>query len=268
MAVVAWLGALAGPVFAAASDPLADARRYFVAGLYEEAIAAAERALAVPGQGSPARLLLGRSRLELYRLGGREEDLDAARESLRDLDATKLPERERTELLVGLGVTLYYEQEFGAAAEMFDSAVKRAGQLGTPARHQVLDWWATSLDREAQGRSGRERDTAYEALGTRMMEELQRDETCGPASFWIAAAARARGDLERAWDAALAGWLRGVFAENGGVALRADLDRLVLQGIIPDRGRRAGGTPQDVEKTVTVLADEWENFKSRWTSKE
>jgi tetratricopeptide (TPR) repeat protein len=262
---LAWLG---GAAQAAADDPLAEARRFFVAGLYEQAIVAAEGVLAVPALAASARIIVGRSRLELYRLGGRPEDLDAARQALRELDATTLPDRERTELLVGLGVTLYYEQEFGAAAEVFDGAVERAGQLGPPARHQVLDWWATALDREAQSRAGADRDAAYETLGARMMAELQRDETCTPASFWIAAAARARGDLERAWDAALAGWLRAVFATDGGAALRADLDMLVLQGIIPDRSRRAGGDPQDIEKTVTALADEWESFKSRWTGKE
>lgn len=259
---------LSGPALAAVSDPLADARRFFAAGRYEEAIAVAGSMLMTPGKGASARVIIGRAWLELFRLNSRPEDLDAARDALRDLDVTTLPDRDRTELLVGLATALYFEQEYGAAAEIFDGLIERAARLGPDARHQVLDWWATALDREAQLRSGVERDTAYETLGARMMSELQRDETCAPASFWIAAAARARGDLDRAWDAALAGWLRATFAPFGGAELRSDLDRLVLQGIIPDRARRAGGSPQDVEKTVTALADEWESFKSRWSSRE
>jgi len=268
IAAALWCLVLCGPLLAAPPDLLAEARRLFAAGRFDEAIATAELARALPAHAASARIIVGRARLELYRLGGRPEDLDAAREALRDLDPAPLPARERTELIVGLGTTLYFEQEYGASAEVFDGIVERATELGPSARHQVLDWWATAVDRDAQLRAGPERDASYEVLAARMMTELQRDETCAPASFWIAAASRARGDLDRAWDAALAGWLRAAFTEGGGAALRADLDLLVLQGIIPDRARRAGGTPQDIEKTVTALAEEWESFKSRWTSRE
>ena len=71
-----------------------------------------------------------------------------------------------------------------------------------------------------------------------MEAELRRDSASGPANYWLAAAARAVGDLDRAWSAASAGWIRASLAPDRGVALRADLDRLVTQAIIPDRAAR------------------------------
>ena len=47
----------------------------------------------------------------------------------------------------------------------------------------------------------------------------------------------ARRIRRRAWDAAIAGWVRARLAGARSATLRADLDKLVLQGIIPDRVR-------------------------------
>ena len=58
------------------------------------------------------------------------------------------------------------------------------------------------------------------------------------AGYWLAAAARGSGDAERALNEATAAWARAALATDGGIALRADLDRLVLQGILPDRAAR------------------------------
>jgi hypothetical protein len=41
-------------------------------------------------------------------------------------------------------------------------------------------------------------------------------------------------------------------------ALRADLDRLVLTALVPERARALGQPPE-------TFRDEWERFKSRWT---
>ena len=60
-------------------------------------------------------------------------------------------------------------------------------------------------------------------------------------------ALRGAGDPIGAWDAAIAGWVRARLAGDARASLRADLDKLVLQGIIPDRvqaaaaGRTRGG---------------------------
>ena len=46
-----------------------------------------------------------------------------------------------------------------------------------------------------------------------------------------------RGDLQGAWDAAQAGWVRAPLSAGRAEAVRADLDQLVVRGIVPDRAR-------------------------------
>ena len=77
------------------------------------------------------------------------------------------------------------------------------------------------------------------------------------ASYWAAAAARAQGDLQAAWDAAQAGWLRASLAGARGATLRRDLDALVLRGIVPEQSRMLAQPPDN-------LTIEWERFKDRW----
>jgi len=60
-----------------------------------------------------------------------------------------------------------------------------------------------------------------------------------------------------AWDAAQAGWVRARLAIDKGETLRADLDRLVLQAIVPDRARATAQPPD-------LLRAEWERFKESW----
>ena len=67
----------------------------------------------------------------------------------------------------------------------------------------------------------------------------------------------AQGDLQAAWDAAEAGWVRASLATDRGAALRADLDRLMLVAIVPERAR-ALAQPAD------TLRLDWERFKERW----
>ena len=65
------------------------------------------------------------------------------------------------------------------------------------------------------------------------------------------ASARGAGEIERAWNLAVAGWVR---AGRGQKALRSDLDRLVLQGVIPDlAASRAGHTPNE-DLTIWIMA--------------
>ena len=78
------------------------------------------------------------------------------------------------------------------------------------------------------------------------------------AAYWVSAAARGQGDLQAAWDAAQAGWVRASMAPDRGTSLRADLDRLVLRGIVPERAKALAQPPD-------TLRQEWERFKERWT---
>jgi hypothetical protein len=56
--------------------------------------------------------------------------------------------------------------------------------------------------------------------------------------------------------------VRAPIAGNSALALRADVDRLVLEGIIPDRGKEA---PEgEREGRETALRAEWELVKQKW----
>ena len=58
------------------------------------------------------------------------------------------------------------------------------------------------------------------------------------ATYWLAAGARGIDDLPRALGAAVAGWVRaGTFGARG-EALRDDLDRLIVQVILPERAQQ------------------------------
>ena len=73
---------------------------------------------------------------------------------------------------------------------------------------------------------------------------------------------RGEGQLERAWQAAIAGWARARLAGEAAGDLRADLDRLVRQGIIPDRTR---DIPDADRLTVEfAMRAEWELVKQKW----
>ena len=118
----------------------------------------------------------------------------------------------------------------------------------------VLDRDARSVARGARARARlvgeRARSRRAAAAGDRAPGDLSahsrsdarrswpRIPASAPASYWLAAAARGQGDLQAAWDAAQAGWVRAPLAADRGAALRADLDRLVQRAHRP-RARRA-----------------------------
>jgi len=107
-----------------------------------------------------------------------------------------------------------------------------------------------------------ERGPAYARMIARMEEELRRDPGSAAAGYWLAAAARASGDLDRAWAAAMAGWIRATLARDRGTALRTDLEKLVNEGIIPDRAAKAPA--RERRQVAATLTAEWENFKKIW----
>jgi hypothetical protein len=135
--------------------------------------------------------------------------------------------------------------------------------LGPLAHERVLDWWATALHRQAQTHSPADRAEIYARIGTRMAAEIAKDPASIPAGYWLAAAARGAGDLERARNEATAAWVRAALARDRGAALRADLDRLVVQGILPDRAARL--PVRDHSQALAGMVGEWEAFKARWT---
>jgi hypothetical protein len=246
-----------------ATDPLAEARRLYNAGQYDGAARSAREAIKVPAMAEGARLLLGRIYLEQYRRSADANDLMQGRESLRAVNAQTLDKHERVEWAIGLGEALFLDDRFGPAAEAFERALDSSSLLGTPAHERLLDWWASALERLALTAPRETRETAYARIVERMEKELAADPSSAPAAYWLAAGARGTGNLERAWNAAMAGWVIAPIGKDHGAALRADLDRLMVQGIIPDRAGRL--QPRDMKQTSAVMLSEWEALKAGWT---
>jgi len=241
----------------AADDPLSRARLLYNQGKFEEAINAAEQARLTPARADAADLVAARAYLERFRASAVAGDLVNARERLRRIDPATFPARERAEYVVGLGEALFFEGAFGATARVLEPIVLRRDEVVGDARERVLDWWASALDRDAKPRPDMERQGVYQKIRERMAEELAVHSGSSTAAYWLAAGARAQGDLQAAWDAAQAAWVRAPLAADHGTALRADLDRLVLRAIVPDRAKATAQTPES-------LRQQWEAFKQRW----
>jgi len=258
--------ALGRPAAAAApaADQLTEARRLYNLAQYEMAERLAREAAAIPARSDAAKVVLGRIQLERFRQSSNAADLNAARETLRSVDPSGLDAAERVELTIGLAEALYLAGQFGAAAELFDSVRQRSVLLGRPAHERVLDWWATSLDKQAQAHPPDERAAYYKLILPRMEEEVAENPGSTAAGYWLAAAARASGNLDRAWHAAQAGWLRAALADDRGAALRADLDRLVTEALVPERAAKLAGKA-DSKDAQNALLQEWAAFKKSWS---
>jgi hypothetical protein len=260
--ILACLLAAATPAFAAEPPSLAKARTLYNAGNYEGAIDAAAVARHLPQAADAAALVIARSHLERYRQRADPSDLAEARAALGSVNAEMLMPRDQVDLLVGLGQSLFLAESYGAAADLFDIALSRGSMLNPHDRMLLLDWWATALDREAQTRAPERRGRVFERISERMEEELRRDPGNAPANYWFAVAARGVGDLDRAWDAAVAGWVRAAFSPASADGLRMDLDRLVTQALIPERVRMRSAREQG--EAANAFRAEWELVKTQW----
>ena len=258
--VALWL-VIAASASAAEPSPLARARTLYNASDYEGAIAAAEMARTQPAMADAAAVVEARARLERYRKNPDPMDLADARAALNTVHAAVLSPREHVDLLIALGLALYLSDLFGPAADVFDTALERSMALADRDRLMLLDWWATAIDREAQAATPERRARLATQISTRMGEELRRDPGNAPANYWLAVAARVGGDADTAWDAAVAAWVRAPLS-GASDQLRLDIDRLVVDAIIPERAR-ARATRDQPDPAGTLRA-QWETIKSDW----
>jgi hypothetical protein len=236
---------------------LAKARMLYNAGSYDEAIAAASEVHAAEWVAT-AQLVIARAHLDRYRRSSQEEDLVAGRQALTMVANTALMPRDRVDLLIGLGESLFFAEEYGAAAHLFDNALAQGFLLNRQDRLLLLDWWANAEDRAAQGRSG-DRRPGFERMRTRLEDEIRRDAENPIANYWLVVATRGAGDAQGAWDNAVAAWIRSRLSEEGTGTLRADLDRLVTEAVIPERARL-----QKEADSAKALRDQWETIKEQW----
>ena len=153
--------------------------------------------------------------LERYRQSADREELNLARESLRGVDTTPLDAAERVELTVGLAEALYFEEKYGAAA----AAVRiRASAFGASGHARART--GARLVGDCRGPSGADAASLtsgrriYARVLDRMTDEIAEYPGSAAAGYWLAAAARAGGDVDRAWHAAIAGWLRAPLADD------------------------------------------------------
>jgi tetratricopeptide (TPR) repeat protein len=249
----------------AAQSPRADlakARVYYNQRRFEEAIAMAKAARRSPETSEPAAIVIARSHLERYRERADPSDLGAAREILGSIRSDGLDARDQVEMVLALGESLFLEDDFGAAAEMFESGLDRAVETDPGLADAMLEWWGSALERQAGNLPREPRVATFRRLSERARKELARNPASAGATYWTVVALRGEGELERAWDAAVAGWVRARLIGDRAPNLRADLDRLVLQGIVPDRVRHMA---QDQRASAeSQLKADWELVKEKW----
>jgi len=258
--------ALASIAQSAAPDALVRARQLYNDQKYDAAIEAATEAREVPRLANVAALVLGRAHIERFRQTAVPADLVSAREALSQVSAAGLSPRDHVELLIGLGESLFFDCEDGcysAAAEMFDLAFVRAETADPAARDSIFEWWAGSLDRQAQFGPESDRRGLYTRILERASREVARDETAAAATYWLTAASRGTGDLERAWGAAVAGWVRARYLGERGKQLRLDLDTFVTQILLPEKARQqAAGA--DARPAHDALQAQWDKVKRKY----
>jgi len=247
---------------AAESPALARARTLYNAGDYEGAIDAASVSRREAQWADASSLVIARSRLERYRQSMDASELADAREALQAVRVAALNQRDQVDLLIGLGQALYLGEVYAPAAEFFATALDKGTSLGPRDRSMLLDWWATALDRDAQTRPFDRRPSVYQRIGDRMDGELRDDPANGVANYWQVVAARGVGDLDRAWSAAIAAWVRSTLNPTTMTQLRGDLDRVMEQALIPERART--GPARDGVDVVEMLRAEWSLVKQNW----
>ncbi|MCC7126809.1 MAG: hypothetical protein IT178_18305 [Acidobacteria bacterium] len=260
-ACLAFVLGAAGPASADRAD-LARALALYNERRFDEAIEAAMAARKTPDTQDAAAIVQARAHLERYREFVDPADLSAAREALGAVRTGVITERARIEYLLALGQALFLEDDFGAAANLFASAVKAGRAYDMELGESLTDWWGSAVERQADLSDAEVRRDQFMTLADEMRDQLETHPTSSAAAYWLAAALRGAGDARGAWDAAAAGWVRARLAGDRAAGLRADLDKLVLQGVIPDRVQPLA--PADRAAAESQLRVEWELVKERW----
>lgn len=246
-------------------DALIRAHQLYNAHQYTEAIAAATEVASQPEFADAANVVIARAHLEHFRLTSDAGDRDAAHDALAKVHEEKLAPRDHIEFLVGLGESLYVADppRYSAAAQFFEWALARADGMAPDDREPIFEWWANALDCQAQlFLTDAERKPLYDRILARAQDELAHDDRAAVASYWLVAAARGSGDIDRAWGAAEAGWIRAGYLGARGQKLRTDLDRFVTQVVVPERARALA--PGDPGKVLDSLMEQWTELKKRW----
>jgi hypothetical protein len=248
-------------VATAQRSELAKARTLYNKRQFDDAIVAASVARNTPAVADAAAIVQARAHLERYRERADPADLSAARAALSAIRAAGLAPRDRLEFLLALGQSMFLEDDFGAAAEIFESGLDATS--ADPSLHDaLLEWWGSAIDRHAAALPRDARRLAFERLRDRMTAEIAKNPGSSTAGYWTVVALRGAGNTARAWDAAVAGWARARLMGDQAASFRGDLNRLVNEGIIPDRVRAL--TPDQRAPAEAQLRADWELVKQKW----
>lgn len=264
------IGAMASAQTPAQMTQLAKARQAFNQTQYDQAIAAALEARKASTLAPAAGVVLGRAYVERFYVKSDGADLVLAHAMLADLDPGRLSPGDRRDLTIGLGLTVFFEGRPGAAAELLEVALAAPTEAAADprAREKLFDWWATAVDRAAQLAPDAGRHGYYERIVARSEAELSRDPASTAAGYWLAAGARGTAELDRAWNAAIAAWIRAKDRPAMGnlrdarADARADIDVLVTAAIIPERARALDA--RATEALIAAMRAEWEQIKNSW----
>ncbi len=258
---MALVALLATPAAAQRAD-LARARTAYNESRFDEAVEAALAAQKVPATSDAATVVLSRAYLERYRQRANPADLAGARVQLGTVRLANLDARDHIDFLMALGEALFFEDDYGAAAAIFESGLDTAVANGPVTGEAMLDWWGSAIERQADALDRPAREALFARMRDRMARELARNPGSAAAAYWIVVATRGAGDPRGAWDAAIAGWVRARLVGSRAATLRTDLDKLVLEGIIPDRVRLLSAEKR--EQAESDLRTEWAVVKERW----
>ena len=241
---------------------LARARTAYNQRQFDTAIEAATLAQRTPATADAATVVLARAHLERYRERANPDDLSAARVALGTVRVINLDTRDHVDFLMALGEALFFEDDYGAAATLFESGIDRAIAQGTETGESMLEWWGSAVERHADALEREGRIESFKRLRERMSRELARNPGSAAAAYFLVVATRGSGEPLEAWDAAIAGWVRARLAGARSAALRADLDKLVVEGIIPDRVQTLAADKRS--QAAADLRAEWALVKERW----
>jgi hypothetical protein len=253
--------ALCSPAAAQRAD-LARARSLYNQRQFDAAIEAASVAQKLPATADAAAVVLARAHLERYRERANPDDLAAARVALGTVRVSNLDARDSVDLLMALGEALFFEDDYGAAASLFESGIDAAVAQGSETGEAMLEWWGSAVERHADALERDPRIAAFQRLRDRMSRELSRNSSSSAAAYWLVVGMRGSGEAVAAWDAAIAGWVRARLAGARSATLRADLDKIMLEGIIPDRVRAMSADKR--AQAESDLRAEWAVVKERW----
>ncbi len=252
----------AAPAAFAQRADLVKARNFYNQRQFDAAIESAGAAQKLQATADAATVVLARAHLERYRERANPDDLAAARLALGNVRPASLDARDTIDFLTALGEALFFEDEYGAAAAVFESGIDRAVAQGPQIGEAMLEWWGSAMERHAGSLDREARMAAFRRLRERMARELSRDPSSPAAAYWMVVAIRGSGDPVEAWNAAIAGWVRARLTGAKAAQLRADLDKLMLEGVIPDRVRTLAADKR--MQWESELKGEWAVVKERW----